>query len=538
MSDHSVATGQISELKKKLETAIKSRSRLEEGFNRQSSQLIQFIAKLSHVCKGIDLELDNKLANFRNLLTKSAPLAEIEIQINVVSKLLLKFASKNDSNIKELHQQFHAAGKILQKINGLPNQLRRDLRALLAENSDGKETVIQYVPPLTQLVTLYEAALKAKIDLKPEEITTQLTEKNENSASDQSDHQITTNVDHRILSKFSCLLDELSLSEGQSKQLVFIKNTLTKDISQQELIDCFIKTFDLVLLNLQNERETAESFLSSLSKTLSTVQSAVKSTLNIHDKSQKEYKKLNAQLQEQMQDVTSAVKKAASLSDIKEDINNKLQSIASTIELKAQLENKSQHSLAKQLQTMTTQIDFLEKQSKDFEIRLREQQRKSMQDALTKLNNRAAFDEHFAKEMVYHHQKDLELAIAVIDIDDFKRINDTYGHTAGDKTLQVIAKTMKVVIPKAAFIARYGGEEFVIIYRKTKKETLVKSLDTLREKIASLPFKFKKDKVTITLSIGVTHIKSEDNIHLAFERADKGLYQAKSSGKNKVIYLA
>ncbi|MBL4909321.1 MAG: diguanylate cyclase [Alteromonadaceae bacterium] len=529
MGDNSVAAEQVRTLKKKLDTAIKARAIIEEGFNRQSGQLIQFIAKLSHVCKGIDLELDNKLAIFRTLLTKSAPLAEIEIQINVISKLLLKFAARNDSNIKALHQQFQNSGKILQKIQGLPDQLRRDLRTSLQDNSDEKQAVIQYVSPLTQLISLYETALKSKVNLAVDnsaETTTNTNTKN-----------IEKKVDKKIIAKFSSLLDELSLSELQKPQISTIKKSLNAEVSHEKLIDCFIKAFDLVLINLQSERETAESFLSTLSKTLSTVQLAVKNTLSIHDTSQKEYHKLNVQLQEQMKDVTSVVEKASTMSNIKEEINEKLLLIASTIEKKSNLEQKNQQLLENQLSSMSTQIDGLEKQSKEFEVRLREQQLKSLQDALTKLNNRAAFDEHFAKEMVRFQQKQFELSIAVIDIDDFKRINDTYGHTAGDKTLQVIAKTMKRHLSKNIFIARYGGEEFVIIYREIDKQQLVKSLDTIRQQISALPFKFKQDKVTITLSIGATHVRKDDNIHLAFERADTGLYQAKSSGKNKVIYL-
>ena len=528
MNDNSVAAAQVEALKKKLDTAIKARAVIEEGFNRQSGQLVQFIAKLSHVCKGIDRELDNKLANFRSLLNKSAPLAEIEIQINVISKLLLKFAAKNESNIQALHQQFHNSGKVLQKIKGLPDQLRRDLRNSLKENNDEKQSVIQYVPPLTQLISLYEAALKAKANLSVDDSVVDTHDNNTTAAK---------KIDKEIIAKFSSLLDELALSDNQKPQVSSIKKSLRDDISQEKLIDYFVKTFDLVLINLQNERETAESFLSSLSNTLSTVQDAVKSTLTIHDKSQKEYHKLNTQLQEQMKDVTDSVEKASSLSNIKEDINQKLLTIAATLEKKSQLEHKNQQMLEKQLSAMSEQIDGLEKQSKSFEVRLHEQQLKSLQDALTKLNNRAAFDEHFAKEMVRFQQKQFQLAIAVVDIDDFKRINDTYGHTAGDKTLQVIAKTMKKTLDKSVFIARYGGEEFVIIYRKVDKDKLVKSLDTIRAHIATLPFKFKQDRVTITLSIGATHIRKDDNIHLAFERADTGLYQAKSSGKNQVIYL-
>ncbi len=84
-----------------------------------------------------------------------------------------------------------------------------------------------------------------------------------------------------------------------------------------------------------------------------------------------------------------------------------------------------------------------------------------MQDALTKLNNRAAFDEYFTKAMVKYHHNPYELSIVVLDLDNFKQINDTYGHTAGDKTLQVIANTLKKNLDQNTFVGRYGGEEFV-----------------------------------------------------------------------------
>ncbi len=529
MSDHSVAAAQVKELKKKLNAAIKSRSVLEEDFKSQSSQLIQFIGKLSQVCKGIDLKLDNKLANLRTLLTKSAPLAEIELQINEISKLLLQHASNNDKNIKALHYQFHSAGKILKKIKGLPPQLRRNLRTLIDENKDSKEAVIQYIPLLTELINLYEAALKAKVSLS-DDVT--VTDKEELASVIKENE-----VNQEILRKFSQLLEELQLSEQQKPQLQTIKQSLNKNITNKTLIDHFIKTFDLILVDLKTERDTAESFLLALNQTLSKVQHAVKNTLVANNESQKVHKELNDQLQQQIDDMTNVVEKAASLTDVKGDIQDKLQLIANTIESKTQLEVENQKILKAQLQTMAEQIDSLEQQSQYFEARLKEQQRKNKQDALTKLNNRAAFDEHFAKEMVRFHQNKFDLAIAVIDIDNFKRINDTYGHTTGDKTLQVIAKTMQNLQSKHVFTARYGGEEFVIIFSKTAKTELIKSLEWLRIKIASLPFKFKQDRVTITLSIGATHVHVDDNIHQAFERADKGLYQAKNSGKNKVVYL-
>ena len=134
--------------------------------------------------------------------------------------------------------------------------------------------------------------------------------------------------------------------------------------------------------------------------------------------------------------MSEGIKDANSLTDMKVDVNDKLLNIAKTLEKKTKLEEQQRQTLEKKLTRMSAQVEQLELQSQSFEKRIQEQQAKSLQDALTKLGNRAAFDEHFAKEIVRFHHKKFNLAIAVIDLDDFKRINDTYGHTAGDKTLR------------------------------------------------------------------------------------------------------
>ena len=301
-------------------------------------------------------------------------------------------------------------------------------------------------------------------------------------------------------------------------------------------MDSFLETFNVIIEDFQDERKTAENFLSTLSETLLTVKEAVKSTLSSTQNGQDQQNLLNAQLNKQIVEMTSTVSKATSLDDIKVGINQKLQLIAGTLEEKTTLEHQSQQTLEAQLNAMTQKVFLLEKQSLSFEKRLHEQQLKSMQDALTKLGNRAAFDEYFAKEMVRFHHNPFDLALVVLDLDDFKRINDTYGHTAGDKTLQVIANTLQNKLDDNVFIGRYGGEEFVLIYSGIKKEQLISELNALKNHISRLPFKFKNNKVSITMSIGASHITTDDNIHVAFERADQALYKAKEQGKNQVVY--
>lgn len=529
MNGKTSATAQLQALRTKLDAAVNSRSELEEDFKSQYSVLIKFISKLSLVCKGMDIELDNRLANFRSLLSKSAPLVEIEQHINTVTKLIQKLTVKNEAKIREIHQQYVEAGKSLQSSKGLPSDLRRQLRSALKENENTKDALIEYVPVTSQLLDFYETVFNGKSEVPSGGLL------NSVKAAEPASNT-TEEVDPKIVEQFINILTNLKLSEEHNKQLENIKQNLNSSMAYQALHDSFLRTFNVIIEDLYEERETAETFLSTLNDTLSTMQTALKTTLSGAKKSASKHEQLNEKLHQHIDDMSGVVSSATSLSDVKKDINEKLTLIASALEEKTNFESAQQQSLEKQLKEMNTKVTQLEKQSASFEKRLQETQVKSMQDALTKLNNRAAFDDYFAKQMVRYHHEEFDLAIVILDLDDFKRINDTYGHTAGDKTLQVIANTLTKVIDKKAFIGRYGGEEFVLIFKDVNKTSLVSTLDSLRKHISRLPFKFKSNKVSITMSIGATHITKEDNIHIAFERADKALYQAKEKGKNRVIY--
>lgn len=535
MNDSSVAQKQLVALKRKLDTAIESRSSLEDDFNLQSNLLIQFIGKLTLISKGVDLELDNRLAQLRTLFSKSAPISEIEDKISVISKLLQQHSITSRKNISHVQDQFSQAGESLQKINGLPGELRRDLRALLSETKDSKDSLIQYIPLLSQLLTFYDQALKAKGAMPNQGI---LQAPSITAPENKSAGEIGAIIlDAQFLEKISVSLSALPLSKAHTSDLLAIKKKLMTNQSSEKVLQNFIDIFDVIVADFKDEQKNAKNFLTSLSATLTTVQSAVKETIVTQRNSQKTNDIINQKLQSQLLDMTGTVEKALTLTQVKEDINEKLQIISNTLEQKSKFEQQNHQQLADKLNDMSAKVEQLELQSEMFEEKLAEQQRKSMQDALTKLANRAAFDDFFAKTMIRFHRKPFPLALVVIDIDDFKKINDTYGHTAGDKTLQVIANSIVKNVTKGVFVGRYGGEEFVMIYSKIDEEALCTELNALKNFVARLPFKFKSNKVSITLSIGATHIKPDDNIHIAFERADQAMYKAKKQGKNQVVYI-
>jgi diguanylate cyclase len=125
------------------------------------------------------------------------------------------------------------------------------------------------------------------------------------------------------------------------------------------------------------------------------------------------------------------------------------------------------------------------------------------------------------------------LCIAAWDIDHFKRINDAYGHRAGDKVLRIVADTLAERLRETDFLARYGGEEFVMILPGTQADGAAQVIEAMRAAVAGLGFHFRGNPVSVTVSCGITPFRDGDSPDEAFERADKALYRAKQAGRNR-----
>ena len=149
--------------------------------------------------------------------------------------------------------------------------------------------------------------------------------------------------------------------------------------------------------------------------------------------------------------------------------------------------------------------------------------------------NRDAYQQRLEEELSRKARYGGPLTMVVADVDFFKRINDNYGHLAGDKVLQLLAKAMRKSLRDVDFIGRYGGEEFVILMPETNAEEALVATEKLRTKVESSPFNFRKERVPITMSFGISEFQTLEDGETVFERADKALYQAKAEGRNRCI---
>lgn len=155
----------------------------------------------------------------------------------------------------------------------------------------------------------------------------------------------------------------------------------------------------------------------------------------------------------------------------------------------------------------------------------------STKDELTGLYLRDVFDVFLNKLIEENKRNNNNLSLLMIDIDDFKKVNDNYGHQKGDEVLSKVGDILNETIRKMDFVARYGGEELCVIMPNTNKENASLTANRIRENISKVNF----DEFSITVSIGVSQL----NENITFSKdlilyADKALYKAKNNGKNRI----
>jgi diguanylate cyclase (GGDEF)-like protein len=156
-------------------------------------------------------------------------------------------------------------------------------------------------------------------------------------------------------------------------------------------------------------------------------------------------------------------------------------------------------------------------------------------DALTNLPNRRTFNAKLERLLLLTKRSESSLSIIFLDIDNFKKINDSKGHDVGDQVLKNLSKLLSATIRSSDFVARWGGEEFIILLSGTGIENASITAEKLRALIENSPALQNLVNFPVTASFGVTSIVDGDNIDVIFKRVDRALYQAKTSGKNRVV---
>lgn len=160
------------------------------------------------------------------------------------------------------------------------------------------------------------------------------------------------------------------------------------------------------------------------------------------------------------------------------------------------------------------------------------------QDALTGIGNRAALEQALATELGLAGRHGSRFSLLLIDIDHFKRINDGYGHAAGDEALRSVARQLQQLIRNSDAVFRYGGEEFVILLRNTDVTAAAILAERLRAAIECAAVRCNETAINVTISTGLTGYHDGATASSLLEQADRALYRAKQEGRNRVAVAA
>jgi diguanylate cyclase len=188
-----------------------------------------------------------------------------------------------------------------------------------------------------------------------------------------------------------------------------------------------------------------------------------------------------------------------------------------------------------ELQAMQQKVENAELEISRLQSELAQTSQMMRHDQLTGALNRKGLEETFVKEVARAQRRAAPLCLAVLDLDNFKRLNDTYGHHTGDEALIHLAQVVRQTLRPQDTLARYGGEEFIILLPETNLEDAVQALTRLQRALTKEFFLARNEKLLITFSAGVTPVGKNEAQAAVIKRADEAMYLAKQTGKNRVV---
>lgn len=298
-------------------------------------------------------------------------------------------------------------------------------------------------------------------------------------------------------------------------QIAVVREIIDKPLSQRALDDAESRLKEVLFKQAQLKAslsEARDAIKQMLAGFVDQLADFAEATSDYHDK------------------IESCAEKISSANDISEleTVLGEVMRETRTIQINAQRSRDELRSTQQKVQESEARIKELERELETTSDLVRH-------DQLTGVLNRRGLEETFAKEAARATRHDTTLCVALIDIDNFKKLNDSMGHDTGDEALIHLATICRETLRPQDTVARYGGEEFIILLPETSQKEAVVALTRLQRELTKKFFLHGNEKVLITFSAGVTQMQPDDTQATVIKRADEAMYQAKQSGKNRVI---
>lgn len=355
-------------------------------------------------------------------------------------------------------------------------------------------------------------------------------ESNTNTGTDDSPQML-------IVNQFCLkLLETLNFPQDLQEPAIALRDRVVDGIANTEIPGILKAIADLVITirnRIENEKNSLQEFLLQLSGHLNDIDSNLSGVINTSLDSSHADEKFNQQISQEMESLSESILNANSLELLKQSVQDRVHAIQTHISENQNSLFVRQENLEIALNKSSARLKKLELEGNTLRDQLQKEHAQATHDVLTGLHNRLAYEEHIHMEFSRWQRYQKPLSMLIFDIDNFKNINDTYGHKAGDNALRLIAKKLNSNIRDSDFIARFGGEEFVVLMPETSIIDAMPVAEKLRLLVADVSFNYKDKPVPITISCGGAEFRLGDSIDTTFERADQALYHAKKLGRNQ-----
>ena len=274
-----------------------------------------------------------------------------------------------------------------------------------------------------------------------------------------------------------------------------------------------------ISLRIALDKETVKEMIESIDGVLDKLSLRLIDMIESSDNSNIEIQKIKKEL-ESYNEISSVNFKVA---------HKKLFTIAVALEENTQL-------LSRDLKGHSDEVSALSKKVHKLEKELEVAKQESKEDFLTKLYNKRALDEFMRIKEAEYKRYERNFAIVIVDIDHFKKVNDIYGHEAGDAVLAAFAKVLKKESRTVDVVGRFGGEEFLALLSETDLDGGVIFAEKVRKHVEKARFIYKGKRINVTVSTGVSQRSDHVSLNAAINSADEYLYKAKKEGRNRVEY--
>jgi diguanylate cyclase len=305
-----------------------------------------------------------------------------------------------------------------------------------------------------------------------------------------------------------------------------------------ELGDDLISVVRLLVNRTLEDMDHASDFLAELGKDLSGMEEQLFSYRSHNRDTYLSNVNFTSHLLSDTEEMSHAFDINSAIEDTRGFIVSKLTTIKQAIEIK-------RHEDDNRLQDADRKIDELQESLQRYKeevLRTKERadvlEKEVLLDGLTEIHNRRAYELRIREELRRYHRDGQGFSLVLIDVDRFKRINDLYGHQAGDKCLRGIAGRIGTAVRTTDFLARYGGEEFIVILAGSSGENARKIAGKIRVVIEKTKFYYRDEAIPVTISLGVTAVEPGDgDPEDLFVRVDDAMYRAKKEGRNRVCVI-